>query len=109
MGITRFPHGISSFGIPVLGGGDLTTTGNVFFVHNSTGSDSNDGIGPGSALKTLDYAIGKCTADQGDTIIIMPGSDETVATTVEVDVAGINIIGLGHGQSTAMLTAGHFP
>jgi len=105
MGMTRHPHGVSSFGIPVLGGvGDLITTGNVWFVDSGSGSDSNKGTDKDHAFATLDYAIGKCTASQGDTIIVMEGHAETVTTQIAADVAGINIIGLGHGGNRPTFT-----
>lgn len=90
-------------------GTDKPTTGNVFYVHYSKGADgltsAGHGLKPESPFKTLDYAVGCCTADQGDTIIIMEGSDESVSSTIAVDVAGISIIALGAGQSRGMLTA----
>jgi hypothetical protein len=103
MSITRFPHGISSFGIPVLGAGPIVTTGNVFFVDDS-GSDSSSGLSPDEPFKTLDYAIGRCTASHGDTIVLMPGHAETT-TAIAVDVAGIHIVGLGIGADRPTITA----
>ncbi len=103
MGYTRFPHGASSFGVPVVGGA-LLTTGKVFFVHNANGNDGNDGTDPAAPFKTLDYAVGKCTASEGDNIIVMEGSNESITSTIAVDVAGITILGLGNGQNRAMLT-----
>jgi hypothetical protein len=90
--------------MPVLGSGGHMTTGNVFFVQNTNGSDGNDGLGPATPLKTLDYAIGKCTASQGDTIFLMEGHAETVTTKIALDVAGINIIGLGAGDVRPTIT-----
>jgi len=103
MTIARFPHGVSSFGIPVLGAGPIVTTGNVFFVDDS-GSDNNSGEDPSQPFATLDYAIGRCTASQGDTIVLMPGHAETT-TAIAVDVAGVRIVGLGIGADRPTLTA----
>ena len=74
MVVTAFPNGISSRGMPVLGGGslELFSTGSVFFVDSVTGSDTQDGLDPSSALATIDAAINKCTADKGDLVIVMP-------------------------------------
>lgn len=102
MGLTAFPNGISSFGVPVIGAGQIpTTTGSYWFVSSGAGSDSNDGKTPSSAFATLDYAIGKCTADLGDVIVLMPGHAETIssATSVICDVAGVTIVGLGYGNA----------
>jgi hypothetical protein len=45
MGTTNFPGGVTSFGVPVLGGGYAVpaTTGNYFFVDSNTGSNGNSG------------------------------------------------------------------
>lgn len=78
------------------------TTGERFFVHSGTGTNSvGGGRNPDAPLATLDYAIGLCTANQGDTIYVMPGHSETIAATdgFDADVAGIRIIGLGWGAS----------
>ena len=48
---------------------------------------------------TLNAAVLKCRADAGDTILIVPGHTETVASAaaVTVGIANVNIIGLGNG------------
>lgn len=106
MGITNFPHGVSSFGIPVLGSGGDVTTGNIYFVHSGTGSDGNNGTDKETPFATIDYAIGKCTANNGDIIYVMPGHDENPTTSITADVAGIWIRGLGHGTSRPTITFG---
>jgi len=88
-------------GVPV--GGDFTT-GDVWFVHATTGSNSNDGKKPSTAFASLDYAIGNCTATKGDIIYLMPGHAETT-TAIALDVAGVSIIGLGRGRARPALTA----
>lgn len=97
MGLTNFPNGITSFGVPVLGGASNPILGSVFFVDSATGSDGNLGTEPSKAFATLDYAIGKCTANKGDTIYVMPNHAETItgAGGITADVAGISIIGIG--------------
>lgn len=76
------------------------STGARFWVYATTGSDSAGyGSSPDKPFATLDYAIGKCTASKGDVIYLMPGHAEniTAADSVDADVAGISIIGLGWG------------
>ena len=101
MGITNFPNGISSFGMPVVGGGHIPfTTGSYFFVSSVTGSDSNPtGADPDHPFATIDYAIGKCTASKGDVIVVMPGHSETIAIAggITADVIGVSIVGVGAG------------
>src|SRR3990167_9367773 len=72
--------------------------GSVYFVDsNGGGSATSGGRSPESAFTTLDAAIGACAASKGDTIFIMPGHAENLAAadSVDADVAGIRIIGLG--------------
>jgi len=105
MGITHFPNGVSSFGVPVLGGSSgliPQTTGDYFFVHNS-GSSANDGKDPDHPFADLDYAIGQCTEDHGDVIILMPGHAES-ASAIAADVAGVTVVGLGYGEAMPTIT-----
>jgi hypothetical protein len=107
MGLTNFPNGVSSFGIPVFGSGSLATTGNVFFVDSgsSAGADGNDATSPEHPAITLDAAVGKCTANNGDVIFVMPGHAESIpATDITMDVAGVSVIGLGRGDARPTFT-----
>jgi hypothetical protein len=73
----------------------------VYYV-NSANSGASDTAGRGNKpsvpFATIDFAIGQCTANQGDVIIVMPNHAETVTGTsaITFDVAGISIVGLGH-------------
>jgi hypothetical protein len=92
-------------GVPILPGGMVT--GNVFFVGGAvTGATDNVTYGksPQLPFKTVDYAIGQCTASNGDVIYVMPGHAETCAAAVTCDVAGVSIIGLGRGRNRPALT-----
>lgn len=74
--------------------------GSIFFVNSATGTDgAGYGQNPDAPVATLDYAIGLCTASKGDVIYVLPGHAEnlTLATSVNCDVAGVTIIGLGEG------------
>jgi hypothetical protein len=106
MSITAFPNGISSYGVPVLGGGSIpSVTGKVFWVDSGTGSDDNDGK-KDTPFKTIDYAIGKCVADNDDLVLLYPGHTDTVsaAGTITSDVAGVHILGLGRGLARPTVT-----
>ena len=90
-------------GVPLLPAG--MTTGNVFFVHGGTGSDvATAGKTPAFPFATLDYAVGKCTDSKGDTIYLMPGHAENVATACVLDKIGVRVIGLGQGTLRPTLT-----
>lgn len=104
MPLTNFPGGVSSFGMPVIGSGPILTTGNVFFVSSAVSGRSDStaaGRDPATPFATIDYAIGQCTASNGDHIIVMPGHTETVtaAAGIALDVAGVTIIGIGSGSN----------
>lgn len=82
-------------------------TGNIFYVDSAVGVDSAGyGSTPDAPLATIDYAIGLCTANQGDVILVLPGHAETLATAgaIAADVAGVTIIGLGVGAAKPTLT-----
>ena len=56
-------------------------------------------------FSTIDAAIGACTANAGDTILVLPGHTEAVtSTSIACDVAGVRIIGLGNGSNKPTLT-----
>lgn len=101
---TRFPRGLSSYGVPVMSGADTAPNANVFFVDSGGGSDNADGTDPSTPFATIDYAIGRCTANNGDTIHVLPGHSETVTTAITMDVAGVTIWGWGQGRSRPAVT-----
>jgi len=104
---SNYPHGwengVVINGVPY----DKPHSGEVFWVNNS-GVLATKGIGAANANKgsylqpflTIDYAVGRCTANRGDVIYVMPGHSETVsgAAGIDFDVAGITVIGLGTGD-----------
>lgn len=50
-------------------------------------------------FSTIDAAIGQCTANAGDVILVAPGHSETITgTDITVDVAGVSVIGMGEGS-----------
>jgi hypothetical protein len=90
--------------------------GNVFFVdsgHAAAVDSTTNGLGQGTAptlpFATIDFAIGACTANNGDVIYVMPGHAETLtaASAIDVDVAGVSIIGLGNGAARPTITMNH--
>ena len=106
MGLTNFPNGLTSFGMPVLPDSGNVTTGSIFFVHSGTGSDGHPGETPQKPFATIDYAIGKCTASKGDVIYVMPSHSEDPIVSITADVVGISIIGLGNGSNRPLITFG---
>lgn len=75
--------------------------------NHADASDTPDGGNPEHPFATLDYAVGRCTANQGDTIYVCQGHAENLAadSAVDGDVEGISIIGLGTGSTRPTFTA----
>lgn len=85
------------------------TTGNIWYVCSTvTGASDAAGFGksPASPFATIDYAIGQCTVNNGDKILVMPTHAETVsgAAGIDFDVAGVTVIGLGEGPNRPTIT-----
>jgi len=108
MGITRFPRGVSSFGIPVLGNDGIvpTASGNYYWVDsNSTATALANGDFD-TPYTTLMAAYGACTTNNDDVIIIKAGHAETFATNsvATLNKAGVSIVGLGRGARKPTFT-----
>ena len=102
---TPYPHWAGSY-VPLVG------MGNQFFVSStaSGASDGNLGDSPERPLATLDAAFARCTANNGDVIHVMANHSETItgAAGIAHDVAGVSVIGYGHGgqRPTFLMDAG---
>lgn len=97
----QFPNGVAIGEVPLV----FANQGKTFHVDSGTGTDAL----PGDSRRpfaTIDYAIGQCTANNGDIILVSPGHSETVssASAITLDVAGVTIIFLGHGGDKGTLT-----
>mgnify|MGYP001604308738 CR=1 FL=1 len=99
----RYPFGTVDFQR-----GLVEVAGTAFFV-SSTHAQAEDspshGRTPEVPFATIDYAIGRCTANNGDIIFVMPGHVETIssATSLVFDIAGVVVIGLGQGRTRPIL------
>lgn len=91
-----------------LQGAGQITFGDVYFVHSVTGSDTaNAGKRPDDALATIDAAINKCTADNGDIVYVLQGHTEASTSSIAMDVAGVQVIGIGIGTKRPTVTSGN--
>jgi hypothetical protein len=105
MPISNYPYGflagINVRGMPILN----TYSGNVYWVHSGTGSNGNNGQF-NQPMATINGALSIATASNGDIILVKPGHAETIAdaTTVNLNKAGVAIIGLGVGSLRPILT-----
>lgn len=95
-------------GAPLLPTPGNVITGNVYFVHSTNGSNSNNDGSEASPFASIDYAVGKCTANNGDVIYAMPGHNESVTAAggLDLDVVGITVVFLGEGTDRAKVTFG---
>lgn len=96
-----FAYGVTIRGIPVLN----LHSGNVFWVDSNGGSDGNKGTFD-RPFATLDYAVGRCTANNGDLILAKAGHSEDPLVSITMDVAGVAIHGLGWGADRPTITFG---
>lgn len=83
MTITNFPNGVSSFGIPMVGGfGGIPLGGNWYFCDYANGSNGNDGT-LDSPFKTIAYAHELATAGNNDVIVIVGDGSTTASQRLE--------------------------
>lgn len=109
---SNFLHGVTIRGVPIT----QLHPGKVFWVNNTsvvpdgcqTGSDGNPGTYQ-KPFSTIDYAVGRCTANRGDIIMVMPGYTETItaADSILLDVAGVALVGLGNGTKQCEVEYNH--
>lgn len=107
--MTNFPNGVASFGMPLfpatmglpLGGGTVVFVDSGYTGGSVTGSFDRP-------YTTLEAALngGKVKASNGDIIYLKPGHAESVAsaTAINLDLAGVSIIGLGVGTQRPTFT-----
>jgi hypothetical protein len=102
MSLTGYPNGISSFGIPVIGSGQVpVTNGKYYFVDGTNGSDNSAGQDLTTSLKTIAAAAALVAAN--DTILVFPGTYTEAAVTISV--AGVRIIGMGASPKQVVWTS----
>lgn len=78
---TNFPNGVTSFGIPLVGGvGGIPFTGNWYFVDAVAGSDGNEGTAD-APLQTISRAYDLCTEGNNDVVALMSAPTTVAPTT----------------------------
>lgn len=90
MALTNFPSGLSSFGIPVLGGAALPFTGRYFFVDPVNGSDGNKGDSPGKAFSSLYAAHAACTSGNNDVVYLI--GNGAASGTARLSLANAQVV-----------------
>ena len=116
--ITNFPNGISSFGVPLIGGAQLADmSGTIYFVDGNAGNDGNDGLSWDYPKKTLlhtfsvshtDIARGSDRWARRNTIFIAGDSftETLTAFPQKTDVIGV---GSYNGHKGASICGNHAP
>ena len=94
--------------IASLNESEVVGTGQTFYVDSGVSGGGATGADWTNAAATIDAAVGLCTASRGDIIYVAQGHAETLtaATGLVCDVAGISIIGIGHGSLIPTISLG---
>jgi len=106
MSLTKFPQGVSSFGVPVIGsaGQIPPSKGTYYFVDSVNGSNGNDGLSFDKAFATVVYAITKTVVSNGDVIVMAPYHVETISAAGGwTPLAGTAIVGCGWGSARPLI------
>lgn len=105
MSFTNFPNGLTSFGIPLFGGGPgrsasgapsvstgvTSVIGNTWFVDTAYGSDGNTGLGPNQPFQTMARAFAGLRS--GDVINFRGRVNEQLVTPPKVFDVWVNGLG----------------
>jgi hypothetical protein len=103
--ISRFKLGsLVNGGVSQLGGGSLFTTGKVYYVSSTKGSNGNIGTDPDFPLATIAAAQSAATASVGDMVVVLPGHSETLTAALTLSKAGVTYTGLGNGLLRPTIT-----
>ena len=111
MSLTDFPHGITSFGSPVMGvlpvmGGRISATGDAkhYFVDPANGTDGNTGLSPEKALATVSAAYALTVDKSGDTIHLLNDGNTTGSSVEDATItwANDNVHLVGHCAPTML-------
>jgi hypothetical protein len=95
MGFTNYPNGLTSFGIPLFGGGTIPTSpGTVYFVNYGTGSDANRGTDIAKPLKTVEYAYSLVRDGYDDIIALTGSSTHVLSAMLTVSKSRVHFIGI---------------
>lgn len=103
MSFTNFPNGVSSFGIPMVGGAPFGPNSQAWFVAPRTGSDGNSGKSSGRPVKTLSKALSLAVADRNDVVFMIAednsasGTTDYQSTALDWNKDGVHLIGVNSG------------
>lgn len=97
MTLTNFPNGISSFGVPVMGGGGIPATpGNIIFVDYTNGDDGRSVKSNSAqrAFKTIAKAYDLATTNKDDVIALVGSASHVVTEMLTVAKNRVHFVGV---------------
>ena len=110
MALTNFPYGISSNGVPVLGGGIPATSGKYFFVDATNGNDGNSGLSWDEPVKTVAQAMSLTVTNRDDVIVLSTYASHVLTEMLDVTKSRVHFVGdtFGrlYGQAAKITLAG---
>lgn len=101
MPTTNFPYGVSSFGMPLAGGGYPAITqqvGRYFFVDATNGFDGNDGLSWDTAVKTIAQAYSLVTSNRDDVIVLSTYDVHTLTEMLTISKNRVHFVGDIYGR-----------
>jgi hypothetical protein len=101
MPVTNFPYGVSSFGMPLAGGGYPgigTSVGKYIFVDADNGHDGNTGTSWDDAVKTIAQAYSLVTTNRDDTIILSTNGVHTLTSMLTISKNRVHFVGDMRGR-----------
>lgn len=96
--VPALKYGAKVLGSEVLGESVPFTFGTVFYVDYDNGLDTNDGLSPQSAFKTIAYAYTQVTSNKNDAIVLSAYSSHVLTSMLTVSKSRVHFIGSGIGQ-----------
>lgn len=92
--------------LPMRVAGKVFVVGKSTLAHRSMFTElfTADANGRLRFASTIASAIALCTANAGDVIYVLPGHTETLTAAIDVNIAGVSIIGLGSGMLRPTIT-----
>jgi hypothetical protein len=97
--LTNFPYGVSSFGMPIAGGGLPATSGKYIFVDATYGVDGNDGLSWLTAVKTVAKALSMATTNHDDVIVLSTNAVHTLTAMLDVSINRVHFVGDVYGRT----------
>ena len=110
MALTNFPYGISSNGVPLLGGGIPATSGKYFFVDATNGNDGNSGLSWDEPVKTVAQAMSLTVTNRDDVIVLSTYASHVLTEMLDVTKSRVHFVGdtfgRPYGQAAKISLAG---